>query len=102
MSKRSSTLQNYFIGEYVTLILTQETSITSESEEGIIEQSIPLTGEGYLIDMDDMFYYLGVEPEVVSCAVKRKHVLQIVLTDPANPYDQILDAMPEAEEKDIN
>ncbi len=49
--------------------------------------------QGFILDMDDEFYYLGNTPEEIVRAVKRENVVYIEILNPDNEYRAILDEM---------
>lgn len=48
---------------------------------------------GYILDMDDEFYYLGDDPEQISQAIRRDRVIWIQILTPENSYKEILDEL---------
>ena len=95
-----------FAGEYVKIITTVIISETIETEEGIATSESPLTVEGFLLDFDDTFFYLGAGPEQVSHAVNKETVSVVqtgVEVKDVGIYDEILESMPDpTDEKEIN
>jgi hypothetical protein len=92
-----------FIGEYVTIILKREAKVLHQTEEGYIEETVPMTVNGYLLDMDDEYYFIGESPNNISRAILKKEVVYIEIVQVKTVYDEILDTMnvPQ-EDKDIN
>lgn len=45
---------------------------------------------GYILDMDDEFYYLGDDPEEIVQAIRRDKVIWIQILTPENSYKEIL------------
>lgn len=92
-----------FIGEKVVLTSTFKITDTVDSEEGVHQIELPLMLDGYLMDMDDEYYYLGEDPKSVSKAVRKDQILSIEIESMKTVYDQILDEMDSPiEDTDIN
>lgn len=95
-----------FVGEYVRVILDLTISETLETEEGVLNQSTPMAVEGFLLDYDDTYYYLGDGPNNVSQAIKKEKVSAVQVAQiegPKTKYDILLDSLPDSPKKgDIN
>ena len=48
-----------FIGEVVSITTTLKASETLQLDEEVVQVDMPNTFEGYLLDVDDEYYYLG-------------------------------------------
>lgn len=84
-----------FIGEYVQIKLDLSSKMHAESNEGLVTEEGPLTLQGYLLDMDKNFYYLGGSPGSVTDAVKKiavKHIRIVPVEQPKTIFDDILDS----------
>jgi len=88
-----------FVGEFVEL--------TTHKEIQAIEDEImvvsPIMLRGYLVDMDDEYFYLGEDPQKVSDAVERSTVWRIMILDPEAIIRDALKNMPiPTEQNEIN
>jgi hypothetical protein len=72
-----------FVGELV--------EIAGSFYHGEAENAIKT--HGYILDIDDEFYYLGDTPEEVTQALRRDRVIYIQVLTPANEYREILDQL---------
>lgn len=81
-----------FVGEYVEVLCKFETP-----ESG----RMPLAIKGYMLDVDDRFYYIGNSPLEVISAVNKDDVAYICVIDNIDPAVEILQntPVPEAEEE---
>ena len=48
---------------------------------------------GYILDMDDEFYYLGDNPEEIVQAIKKDRVIWIQVLTPENAYTEMLQSL---------
>lgn len=94
-----------FEGEYVhiiTKIKTRRQYTNTESGE-VIDEVAPLTIQGFVLDMDDKFFYLGEDPMLISKAIKITSVSYIEISKPKSAYDDILDSIGNTpQEKEVN
>lgn len=81
-----------FIGEYVEVLCKFETPDSGR---------MPLAVQGYMLDADDKFYYIGKNPLEIASAVNKNDVAYVCVIDNIDPAVQILENMPvpEAEEE---
>lgn len=91
-----------FIGEVVSITTTIKSSETLQLEEETVQVDIPNTFDGYLLDVDDEYYYLGETSKEISKAVRKDQSISIEIAQLKTAFDAILDEMDEPEEKDIN
>lgn len=85
-----------FVGEYVEILTKLNTTKTITNEDGQqMDITMPLIFEGYFLDEDDSFYFLGKTPDHVSNAVKKDTVSVIQITEMRSEFDDILDGMPD-------
>lgn len=78
-----------FVGEYVQIVTKLPIQIVSETQEGNVVQNDYLRMEGYLLDMDDRYYYLGETTDLVNQAVTISDVTTIFIAKTV--LDGILD-----------
>lgn len=91
---------NIFVGEFVQIVTEVQTKTVQQSEEEIKESNHPVILEGYLLDVDDDFYYLGDTPNSISSGVKKTKIVHIQIAEPKSYMDDILDEMPMPENED--
>lgn len=84
-----------FIGEYVELMTTRTIETVIDTEEGAAVATIPLTVKGYLLDKDDIYYYIGDGPGQVESGVRITSVDAITIVKQKTRLDEILDEMDE-------
>lgn len=64
---------------------------------------LPLNIQGYLLDYDENYYYVGHNPIEIDSAIKRKDISMISIHEPTDPTLEVLQDMPEPEtDEDIN
>ena len=80
-----------FVGEFVSILSTMDKTAMVQTEEGIVEESIPLVFQGYMLDMDDEYYYLGETQREVNRAIKKTSVNAIEIADQHDEFSEILD-----------
>ena len=69
-----------FAGEMIMAILDVIGSQPIPAEDGsIVDVQTPLTVQGYLIDEDDNFYYLGDDGQKATKVVKKERVVYVQL-----------------------
>lgn len=84
-----STFFSVFIGEYVEIIA--KTGLTDK---------VPVIVQGYLLDIDDDFYYLADDGNSVSRALKRSELCVIEIAKTKTLFDEILENTPSALNKE--
>lgn len=75
---------NTFVGEYVKVITSFAT------EQGTITTAYI----GFILDIDDGFFYLGSSAGAIQYAVKRESVECIEIISESDPGTKVLDALP--------
>ena len=83
MATRSSLFLSTLVGEFVEILATYETA-----------EKMPLVIHGYLLDVDDEFYYIGDNPLEVRSVVKKDHVTFIEIMQTVDPNTAMLEEMP--------
>jgi hypothetical protein len=92
-----------FVGEYVQVTTDIMVKSQLESEEGVIIQETPLVFQGFLLDEDSKYYYLGEGPGEIANAVKIDSVKGISIVPQVvvkTEFDNILDDMPDPESEE--
>lgn len=96
MAKKSDVLWSTFTGEFVEILC--------EFVSGD-DKHLPLTVQGYLLDMDDDYYFIGEGPIEINAAVKKKNVAFMSILDPESKeqdlFKEVLEdmGMPESDEE---
>lgn len=57
------------------------------------EQEAALKVVGYILDMDDNYYYLGDTHEEITQAIKKDRVIYIQVLNPVNQFEEMLTQM---------
>jgi len=74
-----------------------------QTEDSVREINEPIVFQGFFLDADDSFIFLGDTPDEVCSAIKRDEITSIHIAKPQNIFDDVLDSMGEPEdETDIN
>lgn len=96
-----------FIGEMVQVltdfILTS--SQTRESLDGEVsseDTAHPLIVEGYMLDSDDTYVYLGPTPDQVGQAIKKDRIVFIQVLDKKDDISDIMDSLIPKPRRDMN
>ena len=79
-----------FMGEFVEILAKYETS-----------EKMPLNIQGYMLDTDDTFYYIGDNPLEVNAAIRKTDVCFIAVVEHKDPGVQILEDM-EIDQEEAN
>lgn len=89
---RSDTFFMTFIGEYVSVLTTMMVTKAFQTEDGVEEQTQPIVIQGFLLDMDDEFFYIGEVSNEVDRAVRKEFVNAIEIADEnESTFDSILE-----------
>lgn len=93
MSKEDSRFFLTFIGEMVQITMNISSRVEASSDEGTMFEEGPLRLQGFLLDEDDKFYYLGGSPDHVTDAIKKVAVKHIRIVPLRTKADEIFDGM---------
>jgi hypothetical protein len=78
----SSSFMQVFFGEFVLVTTSHSQTIEQQTAEGeITSMQTQLAYEGFLLDEDDIYYYLGDTPDSINRVIKKEHVLEVSITD---------------------
>lgn len=89
-----------FVGESVSILLDKEIEQIRQTETHIETLKSSLSVNGYIIDMDDDFIYLGYNQESIAQAVKKSYIIHVEIS---NESDEILSSIDlPKDEKDYN
>ena len=69
-----------FAGEFVVILLNRDTKQTVEMEGRLQVICSPAIIEGYLVDEDDEYYYVGVTPKSFNQAINKKYIIHMELS----------------------
>lgn len=100
--KKSNLFYNIFVGEYVIFITKLSTKKVQQTEDQIYEENTPIALEGFLLDMDDQYFYVGQDSDEVVSAIKRDEVIQVQITNPYDALEEALNSMPDPTDTEIN
>ena len=96
MTKESQADNLFFLtfnGEYVEILANMDTG----------KENYPLVIEGYLLDQDDEYYYIGKSNNDITNAIKKIFVVNIAIVEKKSIYHQVLDGISAPEtESEIN
>lgn len=68
-----------FAGEFVVILLNKDTRQTIEMEGRLQIVYSPAIIEGYLIDEDDEYYYIGHSPKSFDQVINKKYIIHMEL-----------------------
>lgn len=88
---KSAGFYNIFVGEYVELTTLLPYSESAQNMEQAQSISTFLKRAGYLLDIDEAFYYIGETPNSVSRAIRIEQVAEIAIAKQKTIEDEILD-----------
>lgn len=69
-----------FAGEHITILLNKDTKQTVEIDGRLQIIQSPALIEGYLIDEDDEYYYIGHNDKSFNQVVNKKYIVHIELS----------------------
>ena len=83
---------NIFGNQYIRLITRSMINVNSQSPNGdIVSQNVPVTLEGYLVDSDELFYFLGLSDGTVVSAIRIDEVIHLELIDPNEATEELVE-----------
>lgn len=82
-----------FAGEFVSITTKLQQKITQQTEENILQSESFLSMQGFLVEKDDLYYYIGDKPNSVLAAIKINEVVHIEITQEENVFTNILDQL---------
>lgn len=71
-----------FALEYICLYLNKDNKQSIQLGDDIKLFHSSTTVEGYLIDEDDEYLYLGLSQEMIHIAINKKQIVMIEMSDP--------------------
>lgn len=102
MSLLSDTFHHSFVGEKVEIVAGFYQNYMEETADSRITNQAPASIQGFILDLDDDYMYLGKNPTEVSMCIRRDTVLYIEILVERNEYDVILDSLPQANKGEEN
>lgn len=81
--KSSDMFFSTFLGEYVEILCRYETAADGK-----------MMLEGYLLDMDDDYYFVGHNPIEITAAIKKEDVSLVNIVNKVDPNVELLENMP--------
>ena len=79
-----------FAGEYVSILVDMTVENVTQSEREVEMIKAPLTLSGYLSDVDDVYFYLGHEPNVFNQAVRKDKIIHVeVVEEPKKEKENV-------------
>lgn len=79
--KKDTQLFQIFIGEYVEIMCSERVERVTVDDEGTTTHTtLPLVLNGFFLDADDEFIYLGNTADAVTQAIHRTRVFHIALS----------------------
>lgn len=82
-----------FIGEYVEVLTKIITTKREETEDRLIQSNKPIILQGYMLDMDKEYYYLGNASDNIVSAIRKDEVVYVEIVDKKDELDLKLDDM---------
>jgi hypothetical protein len=71
-----------FAGEFITILLNKDTKQTVEIDGRLQIIQSPALIEGFLIDEDDEYYYIGHNEKSFNQVVNKKYIVHIEVGNP--------------------
>jgi hypothetical protein len=90
--KSSKIFKQIFLGEYVEVLIK-----LAENDTSPVMQI-----NGFFLDIDNDYYYLGNEPDAVSNCIAKKDVGFIHIRQPNNPALDLLNRLPTSGTENAN
>lgn len=87
--KKLDQLFKLFAGDFIQLVLDKDLETSVQNEESITRQKSPIVMEGYLVDEDDVYLFLGQEPDQINQAVKKEYIIHIEIASEEEVVSEI-------------
>ena len=85
------------VGEYVQVITAFQMATEDSGET-----SLPLIVEGYIMDADDSYIYMGSDNEGIRQAIRNDYVVFVQVLEKANELEEIFSSVPKVKKRDMN
>lgn len=102
MSKSQNHLFELFAGEYVSILLDMQVESVVQKKDTVEMVKTPLNVTGYLTDEDDLYFFLGHEPNVYNQAVKKDMIVHIEVVEETNEKEEIFKSTKGPDGKKLN
>jgi hypothetical protein len=89
----SDVFMKNFVGLKVEIVADFYQKYQEETEVSRITNEAPASIQGFILEVDDHFIYLGKNHTNPTMALKRETVLYIEVIQDKNEYEQLLDEM---------
>lgn len=94
MKSEVNNLFEYFAGEYLSILVNKDLRQSIQTPDNVRTIHSPVLVEGYLIDEDDLFYYMGEDPGTIYKAVAKRTIVMVEIIDPhADMADALNDSV---------
>lgn len=100
--EKINTFDLAFIGEFINVITDIMIVEYVQNDAQTLEQNAPMVAQGYLLDVDDMYLYLGENPLEVSQAIARSRITMVRTDRKKSKFEEMLDEMGDPNREDIN
>jgi hypothetical protein len=92
-----------FMGEFVSVITDIMIVEYNQTEVQTLEQNAPMVTQGFLLDTDSKFLYLGENPLEVTQAVSKNRITMVRIDRKKSRYEEMLEELGDPNKKeDIN
>jgi hypothetical protein len=92
-----------FMGEFVSIITDIMIIEYNQSEVQTLEQNAPMIAQGFLLDIDNNFFYLGDNPLEVTQAISKNRVTMVRIDRKKSKYEEMLEELGDPNKReDIN
>lgn len=79
-------------------VITSFQMVTEESSEA----GLPLIIEGYIMDADDDYVYMGSDGDEIRQAVSAKHVVFVQILEKTDQIEEMFSGLPKVKKRDMN
>lgn len=81
----------HLIGSFIEIVTDQTVTVTSETEEGRYEKKSPYVIQGFLLDIDEEWVYIGNDQGETTDMIGIKKVVHLGKSAPIDKLDDLLD-----------
>lgn len=89
-SNKEDKLFDLFAGEYVQIIIDKDVEVSKQTASQVETMKSPMSLKGYLVDVDDVYLYLGVSPTAITQAIPRDILLHIEISEEESIVDELV------------
>ena len=87
---KSDKLFELFAGEYVQIIIDKDVEVSKQTASQVETMKSPMSINGYLVDVDDVYLYLGISPNAITQAIPRDFLLHIEISEEETVVDELI------------